>query len=367
MLWLRAHRHLNLSASARYSTSQERPYTFHLAAEWAGKPPWKDMPKPKASFPPTSPIVRWSHKSRTISRFPGKPRSAGEDFFLCTSMQNNSGVALGVADGVGGWIDQGIDCSMFSQALMYYAHGHFANGWAGEPEIDPTVEAHTNSTPEGVEMTPSECLQLAYHDVLADESIEVGSSTACLLTLNASSGILRSANLGDSGLCIIRSSSMFYISSPQTHYFNCPRQLAKLHRVRGRSLNNQDSIQDFPSAAETYSTRLMDGDIVIAFTDGLADNIYTRESACLYFYHVSDDSRQPEILKICSLVMKGSGSEAAQIQSIAQHLVNYSRSCMFSDRVSPFQLEAKQHKKWHQGGNIVYSVTVVAALVRETL
>jgi len=238
---------------------------------------------------------------------------------------------------------------MFSQALMYYAHGHFRNGWAGEPEIDHTVEAHVNPIPDGAEMTPSECLQLAYHDVLADKVIEAGSSTACLLTLNASSGILRSANLGDSGLCIIRSSSMFYNSSPQTHYFNCPWQLAKLQSAPGRSFGDEDSIRDLPSVAETYSTRLMDGDIVILYTDGLADNIFPAE-----------------ILKICSLAMKGSESnEATQVQSIAHHLVHYSRSCMFSDRVSPFQLEAKRHRKSYRGGK-VDDVTVVVALVQET-
>jgi len=84
-------------------------------------------------------------------------------------MRHNSGVSLGVADGVGGWIDQGIDSGMFSQALMYYASNHFENGWAGEPEIDPTVET---APPEGVEITPSMVLQLAYRDVLGDETVE---------------------------------------------------------------------------------------------------------------------------------------------------------------------------------------------------
>jgi len=73
-----------------------------------------------------------------------------------------------------------------------------------------------------------------------------------------------------------------------------------------------------------------------------------------------------EILKICSLVMKGSVPEATQVQSLAYYLVHHSRSCMFArDRVSPFQLEGKRHKKWYKGGKIDDS-TVVVALVRET-
>lgn len=88
------------------------------------------------------------------------------------------GVALGLGDGVGGWTEQGIDSSMFSQALMYYAHRHFENGWAGEPEIDPIAES--NGTPEGITMTPSMALQLAHRDVLADSSVEAGEAFSLL-------------------------------------------------------------------------------------------------------------------------------------------------------------------------------------------
>ncbi|KAJ6547559.1 phosphatase 2C-like domain-containing protein [Mycena capillaripes] len=330
-------------AHKNYSSLQ-RPYIFHTAANWAGKPPWNDTPKPKA-FLPDNPVALWRDESIRRLASPGTPRSAGEDFFLCLNMRHNSGVALGVADGVGGWIDQGIDCSMFSQALMYNAHRHFENGWAAEPEIDPTVET---AAPEGEQMTPSKVLQLAYHDVLADETVKAGSSTACLLTLNAS-GMLRSANLGDSGFCIIRSSSIFYNSSPQTHYFNCPWQLAKLPPARGRNSSNRGSINDSPSMAQEYSTRLIDGDVVVAYTDGLADNVFPSE-----------------ILKICALVMNGTESGATKVQTIAQNLVYHSQVCMFSDRTSPFELEARQHRKIYYGGK-VDDVTVVVALVRETL
>lgn len=265
-------------------------------------------------------------------------------------MQHNSGVSLGVADGVGGWIEKGIDSSMFSQALMYYAHAHLKNAWAGEPEIDPTVEA-VDAAPGGVEMAPSECLRLAYNDVLADQSVPEGSSTGCLLTLNSATGILRSANLGDSGFCVIRSSSMFYHSFPQTHYFNCPFQLCKedLKGVRGRNVKKTDSIRDPPTLAQERDISLRDGDIVIVYTDGLTDNVFPAE-----------------ILAICSLSMGGQESETEQVQTIATHLVSYARKCMFSDKVSPFQLDARRHKKYYMGGK-VDDVTVVVALVRETI
>jgi len=173
-----------------------------------------------------------------------------------------------------------------------------------------------------------------------------GSSTACFITLNASSGILQSANLGDSGFCIVRSSTVFYSSPPQTHYFNCPRQLAKLKRIRGRG-RLSDSISDFATSAQAYSTRLRDGDIIIAFTDGVTDNIY-----------------EAEILKLCTLVMNSPEPEAKKAEMLAKSLVYNSRVCMFNHRVSPFELEARLHRKLYRGGKID-DATVVVALVRE--
>ncbi|KAJ6630798.1 phosphatase 2C-like domain-containing protein [Mycena sp. CBHHK59/15] len=335
MLWpLLARRRIKFPAGRHYSSLQ-RPYTFYIAANWAGKPSYDDDPAPKVFFPPDSPIGSW--RDTSLAKFAPystrKVRSPGEDFFLCTSVSGfgvRIGVSLGIADGVGGWTNEGIDPSLFSQALMYYAHGHLQNGWAGEREVDPILEI---AAAGGAEITPSECLQFAYQNVLAEKAVPAGSSTACLLTLNASSGILRSANLGDSGFFVIRSSSIFYNSPPLTYYFNCPWQLAKLPPTRGRNSKYRGSIRDPPSAAHEYTTRLRDGDIIIVYTDGLSDNVYPLE-----------------ILKMCSLIMQGPGPEAKQVQSIAENLVRLARACMFSDRVSPFELEAKQHRKVYTGG-----------------
>ncbi|KAJ7172479.1 phosphatase 2C-like domain-containing protein [Mycena filopes] len=305
------------------------------AADWEAKPPWDDLPKPKRSFSPDNPIRLWREE------ITGQTIFAGEDFLLCSSMRHNSGVALCVADGVGGWIQSGIDSSMFSQALMYYAQQHFQNGWAGEPENDPTVETGTTTAPEGIQMLPSKVMELAHNAVLGEKTVEAGSSTACFVTLNASSGILQSANLGDSGFCIVRSSAMFYNSPPQTHFFNCPRQLAKT-QGRGRS----GSINDSPSSARVYSTRLIGTYLSLPLTfeiqtDGLADNIFPAE-----------------ILKICGWIMNSVGSDETKAELLAQSLVYNARSCMFNGRVSPFELEARRHRKVYEGG--------VLALVRET-
>ncbi len=170
------------------------------------------------------------------------------------------GVSFGVADGVGGWVESGVDPSLFSQAFMYHAHRYSRNAWAGEPEIDPTLDYAEREEVEGWELTPLESMALSYHGVLREKHVQagmwkalpqasyfsrvfcLGSSTACLIHMNASSGLLRAAkwvffmydtacwlthfctiSLGDSGFMIVRSSSVIHKQRVQTHYFNCPK------------------------------------------------------------------------------------------------------------------------------------------------
>jgi len=66
---------------------------------------------------------------------------------------------------------------MFSQALMYYAHQLFQNGWAGEPGNNPMVETASTVTFEGMEMSPSNVMALAHDAVLADTAVEAGGTS----------------------------------------------------------------------------------------------------------------------------------------------------------------------------------------------
>ncbi|ESK96964.1 hypothetical protein Moror_6542 [Moniliophthora roreri MCA 2997] len=337
------------ASSLPSSTSVARPYRFHIAASWAGKPDVARMGDElhRVPFSSDSVIGRW--RDNTLQKHKGKrswAKDPGEDFFFVQEMRNGSGVAFGVADGVGGWVESGVDPSLFSQSLMYHAHRYSRNAWAGEPEVDPTLDYEEREQVEGWELTPYACLDLAYGGVLREKFVEAGSSTACLLSLNASSGLLRSANLGDSSFVIIRSSNVIYRNPIQVHFFNCPKQLTKMpsnHRKFPRACT------DSPADAETYSTKLRDGDIVIAFTDGLSDNVFTNE-----------------MVTICSLVARQGGTEDQQVQAMADRLVEYGRQSMMSrEKVTPFEREAARLGMFFRGGKID-DVTVVVALVRET-
>ena len=56
--------------------------------------------------------------------------------------------------------------------------------------------------------------------------ILTGSSTACILSYNSDTGLLRVANLGDSGFLTVRNQSIIGESSETIHSFNCPYQLS---------------------------------------------------------------------------------------------------------------------------------------------
>ncbi|KAJ3733008.1 hypothetical protein DFJ43DRAFT_1024169, partial [Lentinula guzmanii] len=337
---------------------------FRIASSWAGKPSTgEDRATDDLPFPLESPIGRWREEMLDRDIGPKKKRrgkdwaqDAGEDFFF--------GVSFGLADGVGGWIENGVNPALFSQSLMYHAHRYSRNAWAGEPEIDPTLDYEEREQVEGWELTPHHCLDLALGGVLRERSVQAGSSTACLLTLNSSSGLLRSAksvivyfkdfplncfhfSLGDSGYSIIRSSNVIYKEKIQTHFFNCPKQLTKLPANPGRKFARV--CIDSPKEANNHSMKLRDGDIVVVYTDGFSDNVFPSE-----------------MLSICSLVGRKDVTEDEQVQSMADNLVLYARQCMMDRRrVSPFEREAAREGMFFRGG-VSCSVTVLVALVRET-
>ncbi|KAJ2987240.1 hypothetical protein NUW54_g9484 [Trametes sanguinea] len=228
-------------------------------------------------FPPDSAIGKWRDEMLSKPNAPAG-KHIGEDFFYVQDMREKSGISLGVADGVGGWVESGVDPSLFSQALMYHAHRYSKAAWPGEPEVDPTQEYEEREQVEGWELTPLECLESAYGGVLRERAVLAGSSTACVMTLNASNGILRAANLGDSGFLVIRASSVIHQQRSQTHFFNCPKQLSKLPTSQKRFSR---ACVDQPSDADLHEMKLRHGDIIIAYTDGLSDNVFPAEMVAI--------------------------------------------------------------------------------------
>ncbi|KAI0780963.1 protein serine/threonine phosphatase 2C [Trametes elegans] len=347
---------------ARNYSSLPRPYRFHVGASWAGKPHDPRGPRIKSNpFPPDSPIGKW--RDLMLSR-PNPPAGnhIGEDFYYIQDMREKSGVSLGVADGVGGWTESGVDPSLFSQALMYHAHRYSKAAWPGEPEVDPTQEYEEREQVEGWELTPLECLESAYGGVLRERNVLAGSSTACILTLNASNGVLRAANLGDSGFLVIRASSVIYQQRSQTHFFNCPKQLSKLPTSQKRFSR---ACVDHPSDADLCEMKLRHGDIVIAFTDGLSDNVFPAEMVAICSLVARQSQMTKRTITPSGELESGEHVEDHEAQAMAERIVDYARMCMYNQkRVSPFERAAAREGMYFRGGK-VDDVTVLVTIVQE--
>lgn len=160
-------------------------------------------------------------------------------------------LAVGVADGVGGWEEAG-EAAAFARALMEGAERASAAGASD----------------------PFKVLSAGYEGVRRLGAR--GACTACVVGLQPD-GSLSVANLGDSGFVVLRRRraaeaeaegeggfAVVSRSTPQQHFFNCPYQLMWDGTEEG----------DAPSDAQGYEVRVEPGDVLVVATDGLYDNVY---------------------------------------------------------------------------------------------
>lgn len=233
----------------------------------------------------------------------------GDDAWFIAS--KNSTDVLGVADGVGGWHEIGVDPSKFSSNLMRTCKRLVEQGI--------TTEEGDN----GDRKTPIEILAASYEALLEnkDQSL-IGSSTACIIVFNRESNYLHTANLGDSGFVVIRNNKIVHRSQEQQHYFNSPFQIAILPNMSsGEPIN---LFNDSPEQADMTEFELCEGDFIVIATDGLWDNV--NESSLLI-----------EISKIKSYLLE-------DLEKVAQLLAKKAVELAFDpDYVSPFALSAQRN------------------------
>lgn len=149
---------------------------------------------------------------------------------------------LAVADGVGAWAD-GEAVARLSRLLI----GNIATCFLDSPERDPVKLVRKS------------------YDLLPKELLKSASTTVVVGVIDAQSGVLNIANLGDSGIRVARPGrGIVFATSEQQHFDNCPFQLG------GGST-------DMPEHAKVYALNVVPGDIVIAASDGLFDNLFDHE------------------------------------------------------------------------------------------
>ncbi|XP_034675686.1 probable protein phosphatase 2C 55 isoform X1 [Vitis riparia] len=183
---------------------------------------------------------------------PDKEETGGEDaHFICIDEH-----AIGVADGVGGWADLGVDSGQYARELM-----------------SNSVTA-IQEEPKG-SVDPARVLEKAHFSTKAK-----GSSTACIIALTEQG--LHAINLGDSGFIVIRDGCTVFRSPVQQHDFNFTYQL------------ESGNGGDLPSSGQVFTIPVAPGDVVIAGTDGLFDNLYNNEVIAVVV-HATRASLGPQV------------------------------------------------------------------------
>lgn len=228
-----------------------------------------------------------------------KSKPEGDDaHFICEEKQT-----IGIADGVGGWKEKGVNAGEYARELM----------------INSVNALHTQ--PKGA-VDPKRILSQAHLNTKLP-----GSSTACLLSLNGN--ILRAANVGDSGFMVIRNGDVFYKSPVQQHRFNHPYQLGQ-------------TSGDHPRSAMKIKLTMEAGDVIVVGTDGLFDNMYSEE-ILLWVTQEINQSSDPQMI-------------AWRLAECAL----YNSLDKFAD--TPFARASRQNGGNHTGGKRD-DITVIVALI----
>ncbi|KAI8377440.1 phosphatase 2C-like domain-containing protein [Radiomyces spectabilis] len=264
-------------------------------------------------------IPYWKH--RKVGKV-----DAGEDAFFntCTSY----GLALGVADGVGGWADVGVDPALFSWTLM--------NNAAMVAKKQPSIDA-------------CQILDTAFHQLRYSGKVKAGSSTACILSLCKRTGKMTTCNLGDSAFYLIRDSKIIYKSPSQQHYFNCPYQLTV---VPEQYPDYDGFVTDLPKQGNQKSFHVKENDIIVLATDGYFDNVYPHETLALVNASVA------------SFVDKDEDGVATGVRLLAKTLSDTARRLSLDPkRLSPWAKDAQMHGSNYYGGKID-DITCIVTFVR---
>ncbi|KAI9848627.1 MAG: hypothetical protein M1838_000466 [Thelocarpon superellum] len=268
------------------------------------------------------------------------------------------GVAFGIADGVGGWADSGVDPSDFSHGICH----HMAT----------TASQYDDNRP----LRAQALLQTGYVGVVKDPSIRAGGSTACVGVAHPD-GVVEVANLGDSGFAQLRLNAVRHMSAPQTHAFNTPYQLSLIppHVLAQSMVFGGRPWQDLPKDASVSRHDTRHGDVLVFATDGVWDNISPQQllkmvSRCMQTTHGWRVSEQgtlaSEDLSRMTQQLRDGPSEHPTLQSLlASTIAGEAKMASLNRRVDgPFAKEVQRlYPSDDYRGGKVDDICVVVAIV----
>ncbi|OCK77902.1 5-azacytidine resistance protein azr1 [Lepidopterella palustris CBS 459.81] len=290
-----------------------------------------------------------------------RPRS-GQDAFFVSQVGDSDTIAFGVADGVGGWSESGVDPADFAHGLCEY------------------MACAARMFPEGSKagpLHPKDLLQIGYKEVMQDKSIIGGGSTACI-ALAEPDGLVEVANLGDSGFMHLGLNAVRHFSHPQTHAFNTPYQLSKTPErmlVQMAVFGGTSALADLPNDANVTNHRVRHGDVLVFATDGVWDNLSPQDALGIVSRSMLDlgawvenDAGFEVSEDLQSLVQGGSkgNSDADSLQAkLALAITKEAKdTSLNTKRDGPFAKEVQRYypdENWHGGkpDDIVAVVVVV--------
>ncbi|KAF5566918.1 PTC7-2C phosphatase [Fusarium napiforme] len=346
--------------SRLYSTSNDAPrFSYHVASSFIAK----DRP-----YDPSTHVFHFNPYNRIQpprNRRPSARPESGHDAFFVSRINDSGSVAFGVADGVGGWVDSGVDPADFSHGFCDYM----------------ALAAHEHQTSSEPPLTARQLMQKGYEAICNDKSLRAGGSTACVAIAGAD-GNLDVANLGDSGFLQLRLNGVHTYSEPQTHAFNTPFQLslvppsvaARMAAFGGAQLS------DLPRDADVTQHALRHGDILILATDGILDNLYNQDilriasrvlvSTGAWVMTDAGGVRVADSLEpLVDFPEASEGKRTATLQSaLATEIVTAAKRASVNTKLDgPFAKEVHKYypqENWH--GGKVDDICVVVAVVNET-
>ncbi|QGI97811.1 hypothetical protein CEK26_010880 [Fusarium fujikuroi] len=330
---LRAHPHIAMSSCPRsrlYSTSADAPrFSYHVASSFIAK----DRP-----YDPSTHVFHFNPYNRIQpprNRRPSARPESGHDAFFVSRINDSGSVAFGVADGVGGWVDSGVDPADFSHGFCDYM----------------ALAAHEHQTGSGPPLTARQLMQKGYEAICNDNSLRAGGSTACVAIAGAD-GNLDVANLGDSG---------FFVA-------------ARMAAFGGAQLS------DLPRDADVTQHALRHGDILVLATDGVLDNLFNQDilriasrvlvSTGAWVMTDAGGVRVADSLEpLVEFPEASEGKRTATLQSaLATEIVTAAKRASVNTKLDgPFAKEVHKYypqENWH--GGKVDDICVVVAVVNET-
>jgi protein phosphatase PTC7 len=291
--------------------------------------------------------------------------ASGQDAFFVSRIGESRDVALGVADGVGGWVDSGVDPADFAHGFCdYMAHAAYTYQVGGDT---PPYNARS-------------LMQKGFEDTCKDTTILAGGSTACV-AIAKGDGTLEVANLGDSGFMQLRLNAIRDQSEPQTHAFNTPYQLSIIPQkmLDQEAVFGGTQLCDLPKDANLTHHSLRHGDVLVFASDGCWDNLSSQDMLRIVsrlmvnaraWKHTEDGIKVSNRLQALTEGDDGQngGEEVPSLQTyLAVGITLEAKAASVNTHVDgPFAKEVqKYYPNEHWKGGKVDDICVVVAIVVE--